>query len=413
MPFVSRRLAELDNVIRKEAVQKGGGGQESESQPDKSNTKFSHALGRVKRAFGKPIKAREEILFRDMTRHGRNERESLILLLEQAIRRPTLDELVQPAPPKPFSPTAIQKRTQKAVLQSQGGDLAVQKVFEDLQLEEKSEAARIKQRLTPKPKALSAEDEKKVAKLRSDPSFKSTFRQAEVDARSLHSLLPNQWLNDEVINFYGSLLLGRSEGETGDNKEQVVGRRIHYFNSYFYSKLSTQGYSLLRRWTKKTDIFAKDVVVLPINLSNLHWTAAAINFAEKRFEYYDSLGDNRTNRTEVFKNLRDYVKKEHLDKKGSEFDLTEWTDCFGVNSFQEHTLRELTGLEWPTAGEWFRLRCVLMPNTGIHSSWSRSDQGWLRVLAEEHVHVPRSDGAGNRRAKVAQTVVRRLYRSVY
>jgi sentrin-specific protease 1 len=34
----------------------------------------------------------------------------------------------------------------------------------------------------------------------------------------------------------------------------------------------------------------KDVVLLPINKGNAHWTTGAINFQLKRFEYYDSLG---------------------------------------------------------------------------------------------------------------------------
>lgn len=38
------------------------------------------------------------------------------------------------------------------------------------------------------------------------------------------------------------------------------------------------------------DIFAKDIVLIPINHNNTHWTAAAINFRRKRIESYDSMG---------------------------------------------------------------------------------------------------------------------------
>lgn len=38
------------------------------------------------------------------------------------------------------------------------------------------------------------------------------------------------------------------------------------------------------------DAFEKDVLIFPINIGNSHWTCAAINVREKRFEYYDSLG---------------------------------------------------------------------------------------------------------------------------
>lgn len=41
------------------------------------------------------------------------------------------------------------------------------------------------------------------------------------------------------------------------------------------------------------DIFAKDVVLIPINLGNAHWTFSCVNMRLKRIEYYDSLGGRR------------------------------------------------------------------------------------------------------------------------
>ena len=48
------------------------------------------------------------------------------------------------------------------------------------------------------------------------------------------------------------------------------------------------------------DIFSKDVILIPVNWSNVHWTAAAINLKEKRLEYYDSMGDGGGHRLEIF-----------------------------------------------------------------------------------------------------------------
>jgi hypothetical protein len=39
------------------------------------------------------------------------------------------------------------------------------------------------------------------------------------------------------------------------------------------------------------DVFKKDIIILPVNLGNAHWVCAAINIREKRFEYYDSMGN--------------------------------------------------------------------------------------------------------------------------
>lgn len=43
----------------------------------------------------------------------------------------------------------------------------------------------------------------------------------------------------------------------------------------------------------KFDIFAKDIILIPINHNNAHWTAAAINFRRKRMESYDSMNLER------------------------------------------------------------------------------------------------------------------------
>jgi sentrin-specific protease 1 len=92
-----------------------------------------------------------------------------------------------------------------------------------------------------------------------------------------------------------------------------------------------------------------DVVIFPINIGNAHWTAAAINLAEKRFEYYDSMGDLTDSRRRIFmvfhsrsrrdfkliftQNLRAYLDAEHRDKKAKPFDFTGWHDAFDVVSF--------------------------------------------------------------------------------
>ena len=62
--------------------------------------------------------------------------------------------------------------------------------------------------------------------------------------KDIHTLRPGEWLNDEVINFYGNLILARS-------KESTTLPKIHVFSTFFYKTLSEQGYDKVRRWTKK------------------------------------------------------------------------------------------------------------------------------------------------------------------
>ena len=76
-----------------------------------------------------------------------------------------------------------------------------------------------------------------------------------------------------------------------------------------------------------------------MNHQNAHWTAAAINFKEKRVESYDSMGMAKekvfTVRISildmlpitylvVLKHLRSYINAEHMNKRKKPFDFTDW-----------------------------------------------------------------------------------------
>ncbi|RKP39788.1 hypothetical protein BJ085DRAFT_43705 [Dimargaris cristalligena] len=136
-----------------------------------------------------------------------------------------------------------------------------------------------------------------------------------ISGSDLRTLTDGQWLNDEVINFYVSMIVERSK--TSDTLPQV-----HTFNTFFYAKLRDEGYSKVRRWSKKNDIFAKDLVVIPVHLPG-HWTCAVVNVKRKRIEYYDSmLGSN----PQVFKLIRGYLESEHTEKKKQPLNLSDWED---------------------------------------------------------------------------------------
>jgi len=96
------------------------------------------------------------------------------------------------------------------------------------------------------------------------------------------TLKDTAWLNDEVINFYLTLLSEHCKR----NEPAIV--KCHVFNTFFYPKL-LQGYDKVSRWTRKVDIFSMEKIIVPIHLK-IHWCLAVINVKETRFEYYDSLG---------------------------------------------------------------------------------------------------------------------------
>lgn len=130
-----------------------------------------------------------------------------------------------------------------------------------MQLSTRAKDDEIEQRLRPKPKPfpsfLPPADEEAVKIIMSKRGIVSKHAREQVTDQDLNRLRPHQWLNDEIINFYGSMLLARSE----ESKENPVANgdapgqplNAHYFNTFFWSKLKGEGYDKgrLAKWTKK------------------------------------------------------------------------------------------------------------------------------------------------------------------
>ncbi|KAG6837119.1 hypothetical protein H0H93_014425 [Arthromyces matolae] len=238
--------------------------------------------------------------------------------LRRALQRAkaTLNE---PRPPQPFQPT-----------------------LEQLRLAQRRKDEGIEQLLRPKrvpPTPLPPKDDAQVDTILRKRGVVSKYSREQVSDTDLSRLRPGQWLNDEIINFYGALILGRSDDSKENPPKQANGIQIlnvHYFNTFFWPKLK-EGYEKgrLAKWTKKVDLFSKDVVLIPVNHSNAHWTSAVINFRKKRIESYDSMG---TRRDGVFKALRIYLDAEHQNKKKKPFDFTGWQDySIDVRTLKSHT----------------------------------------------------------------------------
>ncbi|XP_031622803.1 sentrin-specific protease 1-like isoform X2 [Contarinia nasturtii] len=124
---------------------------------------------------------------------------------------------------------------------------------------------------------------------------------------------PLTWLNDEVINFYMELLAERSR-----NNDKLP--KVHGMNTFFLKRLLENGYSGVRRWTRKVDIFAHDVIPVPVH-KGIHWCMAIIHLKNKTIKYYDSMGAPNN---QVLSALFEYLKAESLDKKKVDLDMTGW-----------------------------------------------------------------------------------------
>lgn len=221
------------------------------------------------------------------------------------------------------------------------------------------------------PAGLSEEQDKAATLAFRQPGTVAVIPGAEVNDRDVQKLRPGQWLNDEVINFYGNLILLRANEAEKKRTEALAAAkdapppsapadkvalsktkrpndrnqpkqpypqsldafwRVHFFSSFFWENLKNRGYDGVKRWTRRIDIFSKDIILFPINLGNSHWVCAAINMRKRRFEYYDSMGAYNSN---AFKLMRMYVAEEAKDKKKKEIDLRGWKDWFSDDSPQQ------------------------------------------------------------------------------
>ncbi|KAJ3199393.1 SUMO1 sentrin specific peptidase 1 [Entophlyctis luteolus] len=130
----------------------------------------------------------------------------------------------------------------------------------------------------------------------------------DLQPADIRTLSPGTWLNDEIINFYGQMIMERS-------KRSQKYPKIHYFNTFFYTTLLEHGYD-------RFDLFALDLVIIPVHLG-VHWCLSVIDFRNKRIEYFDAM---KGNNPRLFALYREYLNAESLDKRKKPMDFSGWTD---------------------------------------------------------------------------------------
>lgn len=121
-----------------------------------------------------------------------------------------------------------------------------------------------------------------------------TPRGVPIKWKSLSLLRGCQWLDDELVNGYFELIRRRS----------CCGRRaatprlpqVEVFSTFWWTKMSANGtgfdYEGVKKWSQNMNLNEKDMILVPINHSNLHWTLASINLMEGRIDYFDSMKGN-------------------------------------------------------------------------------------------------------------------------
>ncbi|XP_008072305.1 sentrin-specific protease 5 isoform X2 [Carlito syrichta] len=108
-------------------------------------------------------------------------------------------------------------------------------------------------------------------------NFRIFYNKHMLDMDDLATLDGQNWLNDQVINMYGELIM------------DAVPDKVHFFNSFFHRQLVTKGYNGVKRWTKKVDLFKKSLLLIPIHLE-VHWSLITVTLSNRIISFYDSQG---------------------------------------------------------------------------------------------------------------------------
>uniref|UniRef100_A0A1A7WWX7 SUMO1/sentrin specific peptidase 5 n=1 Tax=Iconisemion striatum TaxID=60296 RepID=A0A1A7WWX7_9TELE len=133
--------------------------------------------------------------------------------------------------------------------------------------------------------------------------FMVTYNKHTLRLEDLNTLEDQSWVNDQIINMYGELIMEATE------------HKVHFFNSFFYKQLVAKGYEGVKRWTKKADLFSKWLLLIPIHLE-IHWSLISVNMANKTISYYDSQGIVFRHTTD---NIMKYLQSEAREKKQAAF----------------------------------------------------------------------------------------------
>ncbi|XP_026201976.1 uncharacterized protein LOC113152763 [Anabas testudineus] len=133
--------------------------------------------------------------------------------------------------------------------------------------------------------------------------FMVMYNKHTLNLEDLATLEEQNWLNDQIINMYGELIM------------EATQQKVHFFNSFFHKQLVAKGYDGVKRWTKKVDLFSKWLLLIPIHLE-IHWSLVTVTMATKTISYYDSQGIVFRHTTD---NIVKYLQSEAREKKQTAF----------------------------------------------------------------------------------------------
>ncbi|KAI6196738.1 ULP-PROTEASE domain-containing protein [Aphelenchoides besseyi] len=135
-----------------------------------------------------------------------------------------------------------------------------------------------------------------------------------ITRKDLQTLRPTSWLNDEVINFYFSLIVERSK-----TIEKLP--TVYAFSTYFFTALTKpHSKSRIHRWTKDVNLFEYDLVFVPLHLG-AHWCLAMVDNKTRQLRFFNSMNRNGQEYLEL---IHDFLQKESTAKYESKYTVDDY-----------------------------------------------------------------------------------------
>ncbi|XP_077471983.1 sentrin-specific protease 5-like isoform X4 [Stigmatopora argus] len=151
-------------------------------------------------------------------------------------------------------------------------------------------------------------------------SFRVVFEKHTLTLDDFSTLDQQNWLNDQVINTYGELIMDAAQ------------HKVHFLNTFFHRKLVAKGFDGVKRWTKQVDLFSKNLVLVPVHLE-FHWCLVAVDMCRKKISLLDS---NELASQQVPQNILQYLTEEAMEKRRPSF-VDGWKLSLDENVPQQST----------------------------------------------------------------------------
>ncbi len=131
-----------------------------------------------------------------------------------------------------------------------------------------------------------------------------------MDRQQFMSLKPGRWLTDAVINAYIHVM---------NNKSMKLNLACFWFNTFFFSQLFGDNndycYDNVKRYTKTINLFNFRTIIIPINMSLLHWVEIIVDLEQKDIKFLDSLNNFDSDKAHDMMDIILKYLKEEAEKK--------------------------------------------------------------------------------------------------